>query len=284
MKLNRLSTQLFSMFLGIISVVNTSTTSAGSISDEIVNALEALVPEARERLITSCREITKPGAYSLIRNLSSTGDCLIVNADHVTIDLNGFVISGPGGDYRREGVGISGDIQHGLHVKNGTITEFGVAIGASPRYSSLDEMSIISNDAGANLGDGARIKNTIFAHIFGPLAEEGLALRTGNGATIKDNTFYQNYSHLVVGSGSLVINNIGINANQFSFLIGEEALVIGNNVTDTHVEGVVGSNSNVINNNVFSNDASSSLDIYVKGESNVHGNFAGKYRGGNFWM
>src|SRR5690242_12390407 len=43
--------------------------------------------------ISACGMITAPGSYQLTRNLSSAGDCLKVNNNEITIDLNGFVIS-----------------------------------------------------------------------------------------------------------------------------------------------------------------------------------------------
>lgn len=270
MKTNKLCTLFFSVLLGNVSVGYTSAASAGPIPDVFSNALEALIPDARERLITNCRAITQPGAYSLIRNLSSTGDCLIIKANHVTIDLNGFVISGT----EHTGRAISGDIEQGLHLRNGTITGFNTAIEGSPKYSTLNEMSIIDNDNGVSLGDGARITNTIFGEAFeGNLA----ALTTGKGATIKDNTFFHNSTHLEVGSGSIVVNNVGIEGGEDSFNIGEKALVIGNNVTDTFDEGIrVGPNSNIINNNAFGNGGFFDLEFE---KSNVHGNSADHYEG-----
>ncbi len=166
MKNNQLCRLLFSIFLGAFSVTHVTTANAGSVSDEIIAAANALIPEARERLIRSCRTINQPGAYSLIRNLSSTGDCLIVNADHVTIDLNGFVISGLGSvddSDQRVGTGISGSINLGLHIRNGTITGFGSAVYTpNSDYSSFKEMNIIRNDSGIDTGKGSRITNSIY--------------------------------------------------------------------------------------------------------------------------
>ena len=46
--------------------------------------------------INKCTTITKPGFYVLTRNLTATGDCLVVAANFVTIDLGGWVITGSG--------------------------------------------------------------------------------------------------------------------------------------------------------------------------------------------
>jgi hypothetical protein len=41
--------------------------------------------------INKCTTIGKPGSYTLTRNLRATGgDCLVVAADFVTIDLGGW--------------------------------------------------------------------------------------------------------------------------------------------------------------------------------------------------
>ena len=54
------------------------------------------MPEAaaRETKITTCQTISQPGSYELANNLTATGDCLVITADGVTIDLAGFSIVG----------------------------------------------------------------------------------------------------------------------------------------------------------------------------------------------
>jgi len=46
--------------------------------------------------IEKCQTISNPGSYKLVSNLTATGDCLLINADFVTVDLAGFTISGSG--------------------------------------------------------------------------------------------------------------------------------------------------------------------------------------------
>jgi hypothetical protein len=52
--------------------------------------------------IHECRRIDEPGSYALMRNLPGDegllpdGDCLLIAADFVTLDLNGWTITGDG--------------------------------------------------------------------------------------------------------------------------------------------------------------------------------------------
>ena len=46
--------------------------------------------------IERCQTISQPGSYVLVHNLTATGDCLLINADFVTVDLAGFAIIGSG--------------------------------------------------------------------------------------------------------------------------------------------------------------------------------------------
>src|SRR5262249_20429877 len=56
----------------------------------------ALALAAGPTEITACTTITEPGSYVLVNNLTPPlpGDCIVIAADYVTIDLHGFVITG----------------------------------------------------------------------------------------------------------------------------------------------------------------------------------------------
>ena len=62
--------------------------------------------------ISKCTKITKPGSYVLTRNLTARGDCLVVAASFVTLDLGGFVITGEGDVGEGSGVIGQGDRHH----------------------------------------------------------------------------------------------------------------------------------------------------------------------------
>jgi hypothetical protein len=41
--------------------------------------------------ISKCTKITKPGSYLVTRNLTAVGDCLVLEARNVTLDLGGWI-------------------------------------------------------------------------------------------------------------------------------------------------------------------------------------------------
>jgi hypothetical protein len=78
--------------------------------------------------IGGCRTIDQPGSYQLVGNLTADGNCLVVTADGVTIDLGGFAITGNGTGTaiisKPKGTGIP---PARTVVRNGDISHFAVA-------------------------------------------------------------------------------------------------------------------------------------------------------------
>ncbi len=88
---------------------------------EASEIIDASSDESRTPISSAPYEITEPGSYYVTQNLSVTGTdmAIIVFADDVTIDLNGFVLSGDGS---HDGIHIPGPRR--VTVKNGTLTGF----------------------------------------------------------------------------------------------------------------------------------------------------------------
>jgi hypothetical protein len=87
--------------------------------------------------IEKCQTIDKAGSYKLVNNLTftgTTGACLSITADDVTIDLAGFTISGPGGGSESDGQPTNTAIAattpplEGIAVRNGSISGFGIGV------------------------------------------------------------------------------------------------------------------------------------------------------------
>lgn len=131
--------------------------------------------------------ISASGSYRLTGNLtvSSTGaDAIDVNASHVTIDLNGFSITGPGAS--SSGSGIAGTPANDLTVENGAITGFqnGLSIGTN---SIVKSIHVDGNANGIVAGSDAVIEgNTVVANGTGINCGGSGCLISGN--TIDNNT------------------------------------------------------------------------------------------------
>jgi hypothetical protein len=114
-----------------------------------------LAPEAGAQPtgIATCTTINQSGSYVLQNNLTTTGDCLVITAGFVTIDLAGFSITGSGPTVGTAiGIPIGPQGFPGIAVRNGTISnfEFGVSIGSHP----TDEGGIVEGLRVADVQEG----------------------------------------------------------------------------------------------------------------------------------
>lgn len=138
--------------------------------------------------------ITQPGSYRLSGNLNVPADAfgIVIQSDHVTIDLNGFRIAGEGG-----GLGIAtlnnfnvGLPLSGIAVRNGTITHFvtAVLLVSSPDRGAAEVQQIRAIDNSTNgiiVGGPAIITGNI-------AVGNALGISAGPNATISGNTSSRN--------------------------------------------------------------------------------------------
>jgi hypothetical protein len=160
------------------------------------------------------------GSYKLGSNLipGATHNGIIVNAPDISIDLNGFLMSGgPAGGTGNSPYGIV-DNSDRLTVKNGTIGAFRTAgINAPNRpYLIIENMRIINGHGrGINASNGpfARIQNTTVATNGGDGVVCGLSclvedsVISGNGG---DGVFL--LSGTVLGNAIVSNNGFGVSA------------------------------------------------------------------------
>jgi hypothetical protein len=180
--------------------------------------------------------ISAGGSYRLASNLvvPANTDGVIVNGVEVTIDLNGFRITGGGGTV---GDGIVGN-QRNLTVKNGTIRNmgrFGIydPLGA---FTMIDGMRLEENVSSAviALGIGGSITNSI------------MGLNGGDGIMCRNCQV----------QGNVVISNRGYGIN----VSGVGATILGNSVLSNGKTGIVGGSGTVgIGNNTIAGNTGGSL-------------------------
>jgi hypothetical protein len=122
--------------------------------------------------IEKCQTIRQSGSYRLVNNLTATGDCLVIDADFVTVDLAGFTISGTGG----RGISSTPPLVHhqGIAVRNGSI-------------SGLEGVIL---DATASIVEGVRVFGS--GSLIGILA---------NGGIVKGNVVLNTSEGFFVGEG-----------------------------------------------------------------------------------
>ncbi len=232
----------------------------------VVFGLFLHIPESEAATFANCQVFSSSGVYNLITDITTSGDCLVIDADNVTIDLGGHFIQGDGDDYN--GIGVSGDASENVTITNGTISDFSYGIKLKAANSKLRKLIISDNYVGVSVGEGAVIAGNIFK------MNRELALNTGNKSIVKNNNFMSNNRHAVIEAGSIVTYNNAKNGNEDSIEVGEDSLVAGNAVYDTFDEGLtVGKNSLVVYNQAYRNG--DIYDLQVICPSLVIGNSAG---------
>jgi len=153
--------------------------------------------------VNNCQAITAPGSYVLNKNLSSTTDCIVIASDFVTLDLNGFVISGAG-----TGSGVTelrSQPFRGVVVRNGVITNFASAIELpNSTAATVEGISAIANTGnGIVTGYLAMVRNNI------AIDNLGSGIRVGIGGNVSGNSVARNKgSGISTVEGASVLNNV----------------------------------------------------------------------------
>ena len=167
--------------------------------------------------LSACTTISQRGSYELTRNLTARGDCLVVAANFVTIDLGGWVIAGNG-----TGSGITDQeaARRGIAVRNGTVTNFdaGVALGETTgallRTCGPSTHNTLSQPAPFSIVSGNIVESTIFGIIAGRFSTvtgnsaaggEG-GIRAGPHSTVSGNSVFGDPG-IGAGPGSTISGN-----------------------------------------------------------------------------
>jgi hypothetical protein len=197
--------------------------------------------QAEPIAINTCQHITKPGSYVLARNLSSTGNCLVIAASSVTIDLAGFSIVGPG-------VGPTGILANpGVEftaVRNGSISNFTTCVQLENDGSAVVEHLRVSGCVNGIQASGIVNSNIVEGY------DSGLAIQSTG--LISGNRVFNSHSGIDVGTGSTVIGNTitrGGGASNFGIQVSCPSNVIDNTVTDYLMNlALIGTGCNTANN------------------------------------
>ena len=205
---------------------------------------------AAQTQLSACGSLTK-GSYKLTRNLNATGHCLTLLNNFTTIDLNGFVITGDGGE-AAYGIRMSPAAPSpiGIEIRNGTITNFWSAI-------------YLPNTSGVVVERVRAVRNITYGMLL------------GENCVVGDNVAAENRGSGVVGTSSCVASGNSASNNDGNGLFADDGLTaIGNATFDNALNGIrdrQGSGSTIVNNSSRSNGE---FGIRVACPSNVVENTA----------
>jgi parallel beta-helix repeat protein len=193
--------------------------------------------------------ISQSGSYRLSGNLTVPANTngLIVAADGVTIDLNGFRILGGG-----SGIGIfdGGNGRAGVAIRNGSISGFDRGIQlASARIDGtaanceVQQIRAFSNSSvGIQCGENALITGNTATG-----SETGV--NAGPNSTISANTLSRNGEGLVLSENSTISGNT-LSGNRVGLFVFCPSLVSGNAILgNTTAIGTAGPGCVFANNN-----------------------------------
>ncbi len=172
--------------------------------------------------------ISSSGSYIVVDDLSTTAtntNGITIDADNVTLDLNGHAIIGPGKAAGTSGAGIDvAGTQYNIAIRNGTVRDWrwdGVDAG-SANNSQFEALRCYDNgDDGLAGGPGSTVTgntcynngddgilgyygSTVTGNSCKDNASEGI--QTGNGVTVSGNTCYSNDGDGIQTAGACTVS------------------------------------------------------------------------------
>lgn len=201
--------------------------------------------------------ITQPGSYYLTGDVKPTGgkNAILVNADHVTIDLNGYTLDGSL-DTTGFRAGITNSApRRNLVLRNGTIRNFrGYGMIGTFNTSSFENLAFIDSLGGQleiGQSDGCTVRN-----VRAKAATGETGIQVGDNATIEFCTVEGGHVGITATTGVIrgcsVVNPTGSGIFMFSGI-----------VESCHVEGA-NSTSSISNGGIVVSNGSAVFDCNIR--------------------
>jgi|GEM_PF-6990075 len=248
--------------------------------------------------LTECSTLSVQGeTYLVVNDITTSGNCLIIGADDITLDGQGHTLAGNG-----TGSGVYLNGRTGVTVKDLNVNNFDFGI-----YLYASSNNTLSGNTSSNNNEGIRIRdggaNTLVNNItsnnngrgiyfYAPGSSDNWVV--GNTATHNGSTgiyFHSNSSNNTItgntsndnsdygiwtGSGS---NNYAADnttsRNRIGFLLGgSHNIVVDNTITGNNIYGILltGAHLNITGNTISNNDWGIYSEAAAAGNSTFTGN------------
>ncbi len=179
--------------------------------------LGAYLPEAAAAptRINSCQTITQSGSYELARNLTAAGDCIVLAASFVTLDLGGFTITGDG-----TGIAVLTDQlanRRGYVVRHGMVAGFRRGVDLSNALDAVIEGIHAENNS--EVGIGAGFSGIVTGNVVRGSGEVGI--QALDGSIVRGNVVVGTQKGpLNLGNGIVVTRGTLVSGNTSDFNAG----------------------------------------------------------------
>jgi hypothetical protein len=203
--------------------------------------------------VTTSYVIAQPGSYYLAGNRTLTVSgvyAIVIQADGVTIDLNGNTLAGAGGAAAFSD-GIHAEGRADIEVKNGTVTRFGSAgIGIWNNTSAGARITDVRVSENGYTGIFSAAENTQIVHcVIRENAYHGVDLFSAGGL-ISDCTITRNGQNGInLRAAGAAVNNVVSTSGYIGIWGGNEAdaQIVGNQVEGNNTTGYEGNGGIVVN-------------------------------------
>jgi hypothetical protein len=223
-----------------------------------------LGPEPRIPITAIPVTIEESGSYYLQRNLalSGDGDGIVIDTDNVTIDLNGFSLTGDPSATQGSGIfhGTTFNIR-GITIRNGAISDWpGSGIALWDSWDILLEDLHVSRcgDSGIHTSGGATLRGCTASQ------SSGDGVYVGQNSTLADCVAMENAGMGIHASGMSQITRCSAEANGDDGIhIGSRSVITNCSVRSSDDDGISAGSSSVVSHCTVS---TSGLDPNNPGE------------------
>lgn len=179
------------------------------------------IDAAAATTLNKCKTLNEPGPYVLVKNIDAAGDCFVIAADFVEINLDGYVITGNGtGSAFLEQLAVG---RRGVTIRNGVVKGFSSAVFMLNSAVTVEKINATGNTFNAiSAGDTSTVRNCQV------LDNAGAGVALGQRGMVTGNVINDNQgTGVLVGLGSSVIGN-AVGRNVVGIATAEGGLVVNN--------------------------------------------------------